>query len=137
MCLPNAPGHGGKQLRPDSWPGEWTLGNTDSARSRFGEVRDALVEIHIPAFHAANHLLLRDDGVGRTRVGADLAGGAEFVCAKAGGCSGDERHIRGDARQTYPRSEFWTDQGAVLAQFSKTRRNGRRNQNHGSSRGTW
>src|ERR1700722_20893059 len=119
MCLPNTPGHGGKQLWPNSRPGEWTLGNTDPARRRFGEIRNALVEVHIPAFYAANHLLLRDYGARRAGVGADLAGGAERVAPDAGRCSGDERHIRGDTCQTHPRSEFWTDQRAVLAEFSQ------------------
>src|SRR5580700_9515225 len=136
MCLPNAPRHGGKQLRPDSRPGEWALGNTDPARRRLSEVRNALVEVHIPAFHAANHLLLRSNGGGRTRIGTYLAGGAELVCAKASGWSGDERHISSDARQTYSRSKLWTDQRAMLAKFSKTGRNGRRNQDHGARRGT-
>src|ERR1700722_4797038 len=135
MCLPNTPGHGRKQLWPDTWPRPWTLGNTDPARRRFREEWDALVEVHIPALNAADHLFLLDDGTGRTRVGADLASGTEFICAEAVGRSGDERHIRGDARQTHPRSKLSADQGSVLAEFTEARCNGRGNKNQGVRRG--
>lgn len=131
MRLFNAPGHGGKQLRPGSGPGEWTLGNVDPARRRFGEEWDALIKVHIPALSAANHLLLRGYGTGRTRVGADLAGGAEFICAEAVGCSRHQRQVSGHAGETHARPEVPAYQRAVLAEFAQAGGNGRRDQKQG------
>src|ERR1700677_1378827 len=109
-CLTKPAGHGGKEFRPDTRPRPRTLGNTDPARRLLRKEWNALVKVHIPALNAAHQLLLLAYGAGRTLVGADLAGGAEFICAEAVGRSGNERHIRRDARQTYSRSELAADQ---------------------------
>src|SRR5436190_6733318 len=53
-ALAKPPGHRGEQLGTNVRSSPWAHGNADPARGRFGEVRDALVEVHVPALHAAD-----------------------------------------------------------------------------------
>src|ERR1700733_11629607 len=110
MPLIKAAGHRGEQLRTHVRPCPRAHGNADPTRCRFSEVWDALIEVHIPALLAADQLLVFDNGARRTRVGADLAGLAEFVPAESVGRSGHQRHVGRDTGKTYTRSEVPADQ---------------------------
>src|ERR1700677_4978381 len=66
--LTNAPRHRGEQLRPHVWPCPRALGNADPTGCRFSKVWDALIEIHIPALHAAHQLLVFGNRGRGTRV---------------------------------------------------------------------
>jgi hypothetical protein len=52
-----APSHRRQPLRTHVGPCPRTLGDADPARCGFGEVRDALIEVHIPALYTTHNCL--------------------------------------------------------------------------------
>ena len=100
-CLTKTSSHRGEQLRTHVRARPGTRGKADSARCRFSKVGDALIEVHVPALDATDHLFVLGDGSRRARPGADLAGRAEFVCAEAVGRGCDQGHVGGDPGETY------------------------------------
>jgi len=120
--------HRREKFRAHRWVRPWTVSDADAAGRGFRKVGNALVEIHVPAFDATHHLLPGRDGAGRAGTRADLTRRAEIVGAKTPGRSRKERHVRRNARETNSRTEARADQRAMLAQFSESGGDRRRNQ---------
>ena len=125
--------HGGRQSGAYGGACPRTNRNADSAGCGLGKVGDAF-EVHIPALHAAHHLLAFGDRVGRARPGTDLTNFTEFVGAKGERRGRNQRHIRSNAGEPYGRAETPADERPVPAEFTQTRRDGGRNQQEGIRR---
>ena len=110
--------HSGEKFGANGGARPGAFGDADAARGGLGKEGDALVEVDIPAFDAADHLFFRADGAGRAGVGADLAGGTKLVGTEAVGCCGDQGHIGGDAGEPHARSEMTADERTMLAKFT-------------------
>jgi len=126
--LAEATRHCRKKFRAHLWDGPRTHGNADSACCSFREVRDALVEIHVPTIDAAHHLLLFDNGARRTLTRTDLAGLTEIVGTEAVRLGRQERHVGCDGGESHPCPEMAADDGSVFSEFAQAGRDGRRDE---------
>ena len=107
--------HRRKQLRSNLWSRPRALCDADTAGRRFGEVWDAFVEVHIPAFDAAHPLLALGNGAGRAGPRADLTVCAEIIGSEALWLGCDQGHVCCDSCEPQARAEVAIDEGAMLS----------------------